>query len=109
MKNLFYILVFVVLVIIAVMVYRKGKTVLTETLNPASDKNIVNRGVTEIVRTITGDKNATLGTKIYDVVQSVKRAPAQVLAGIGMKLKKLYQPAPNKSLLERDEYNQAGY
>lgn len=51
---------------LAYQIYTKGKTVVTETLNPASDKNVVNQGVNSAVQAVTGDENATLGTKIYD-------------------------------------------
>lgn len=46
--------------------YQASKSLVTETLNPASDKNIVNQGVTSVVQSVTGDPNATLGNKIYD-------------------------------------------
>ena len=35
-------------------------------INPANDNNIFNQGVLSIGRAVTGDKNWTLGGKIYD-------------------------------------------
>lgn len=43
-----------------------AKEIVTEKLNPVSDKNIAYNGVNSILQTLTGDQNATLGGKIYD-------------------------------------------
>ena len=43
-----------------------AEKVVTESLNPTSDKNIANRGVNYIVQTLTGEPGQTLGSKIYD-------------------------------------------
>jgi len=43
-----------------------AKTTVTETINPASDKNIVYGGVNAVVQAIPGNESATLGTAIYD-------------------------------------------
>lgn len=51
---------------LAYKLYTTGKTVVTETLNPASEKNAVNQAVNSVVQDVTGDPTATLGTKIYD-------------------------------------------
>jgi hypothetical protein len=40
--------------------------VVTKDLNPASQENIIYGGVNNILETVTGDKNATLGGKLYD-------------------------------------------
>lgn len=44
-----------------------ASTLFTETLNPASSENIVNRGVTGAGAAISGDRNWTLGGWVYDV------------------------------------------
>lgn len=47
--------------------YRKGAALVTETLNPASDKNIVYDGIVGgIGRSVSGDSSWSLGTWIYD-------------------------------------------
>lgn len=47
------------------------KKVFQEKLNPASDKNLVYEGTNKIVQELTGDKDATLGTKIYEAVDYI--------------------------------------
>ena len=47
-------------------IFEIGKTVVTEKINPASDKNIVYGGVNTVVQAITDNESATLGTSIYD-------------------------------------------
>lgn len=42
------------------------KKVITENLNPTSDQNLAYRAASAVVQGLTGDKTATLGTKIYD-------------------------------------------
>ena len=37
-----------------------------EAVNPVSHDNIFNRGVNAVTQSLTGDPNATLGTKIYE-------------------------------------------
>lgn len=51
---------------------RSVKKVFTETINPASDKNIINRGVNTVIQNLTGEPEATLGTKIFDWVDAIK-------------------------------------
>lgn len=41
-------------------------------VNPLSDENLANRASNAIVQNITGDPNATLGTSVFNTVQSVK-------------------------------------
>ena len=43
-----------------------------EKFDPTSDKNLAYTGVNKIVQAVTGEKDVTLGTKIYDVVDSIK-------------------------------------
>lgn len=58
------------------------KTLATETLNPASDKNIVNAGVTQAGAAITGDKDWTLGGWVYDLTHGAEnKALADSLKG----------------------------
>lgn len=45
----------------------RGKKVLTEDLNPASDKNLAYRAASAITQAVSGDESATLGTKLYDL------------------------------------------
>lgn len=47
------------------LLYKAGDFASTA-LNPASDKNLAYTGVNSVVQTLTGDKDATLGTKLYD-------------------------------------------
>jgi hypothetical protein len=39
---------------------------LAETLNPLSDKNVAYSGTSAIVQSVTGDKDATLGGKLWE-------------------------------------------
>lgn len=45
----------------------KAASTVVDAVNPASQTNIVNRGVNSIVQTLTGDENQTLGGWIYDI------------------------------------------
>ena len=36
-------------------------------VNPTDPNNIVNQGVTGVVQAVSGDPNASLGTKLYDL------------------------------------------
>lgn len=47
-------------------IYKLGGQV-GEAFNPASEKNIVNRGVTAAGKAVTGDKYFTLGGWLYDI------------------------------------------
>ena len=47
-----------------------AKTLVTETLNPASSNNIVNQGVTSLGAAVTGDKSFTLGGWFYDATHT---------------------------------------
>jgi hypothetical protein len=49
-----------------------AKKFVSETINPLSDQNIVNRGVSKIVQKTTGEPDATLGTKLYDWIDALK-------------------------------------
>lgn len=48
------------------------KKVFTEKLNPTSDKNIAYEAANVITREISGDPDATLGTKLFEVVDDIK-------------------------------------
>lgn len=53
-------------------------------VNPLDERNVINRAVSGAVQAITGDKDATLGTKLFDLVQRAKDAigvPASVPKG----------------------------
>lgn len=56
----------------AVAVGDAAKVLVTEKLNPASDKNIVYDGVNAALQAVTGQKNQTLGGWIYDVTHRAK-------------------------------------
>lgn len=47
---------------------------LKEALNPTSDKNVANRTANAITQALTGDPNATVGTKLHEVKQAVFNA-----------------------------------
>lgn len=47
---------------------KKGAEQVVEAVNPASDKNIVYKSASELMKTVTGDEHATLGTAIYDLI-----------------------------------------
>lgn len=51
----------------------EAKQVVTKGLNPTSQENYANRAFNSVFQTITGDPNATLGTKIYDWLNGVPR------------------------------------
>lgn len=86
-KNVFYFLLTAILAAVGVYLYRKAgavadfaKKTVTETLNPASDKNIAYRGASAVARSLTGyadhESDATLGTILYDTVETFKKRAA---------------------------------
>lgn len=48
----------------------KGKQALTFITGGPGEKNIAARAADQITQAVTGDQNATLGTKVYDVTHS---------------------------------------
>jgi len=52
-------------VLAAVFVLRRAKRVITEDLNPASDRNVINRGVTAVVQDTTGGRFKDLGHLLF--------------------------------------------
>ena len=55
----------------------------TEDLNPASHKNIASRASDSIVETVTGEKGATLGNKIYDWLNPASKVRIEVFYANG--------------------------
>lgn len=45
---------------------KKATEATLEAVNPVSHDNIFNKGVNSVTQALTGDPNATLGTKIYE-------------------------------------------
>lgn len=56
--------------------YSVGKVVVTETLNPASDKNAAYGGVNAVGAALTGDDSFSLGSWLYDVTHPGASVPA---------------------------------
>lgn len=44
------------------------------TINPADERNVINQAVSGVVQAVTGDPNATLGTKLQELTQRAKDA-----------------------------------
>ncbi len=53
------------------------KELVTHDLNPASEDNVVNRGVEALGRSITGDQYWTLGGSIYDATHTDPHDPSK--------------------------------
>lgn len=75
-----------ILVVLAgvVFVIRKRGDIVAA-VNPLDERNLINRAVSGAVQAVTGDKDATLGTKLFDLVQRAKEAigvPAKVAEGV---------------------------
>lgn len=49
----------------------KNRKVIADKLNPASDQNLAYTGANELLRSATGDPDATVGTKAYDLIDSI--------------------------------------
>lgn len=46
--------------------FAAAKKVVTEDLNPVSDKNLAYRATNAVTQAATGDKDTSLGSKVYD-------------------------------------------
>lgn len=55
--------------------YSTGKKIVTEDLNPASDKNIAYSGVNSLGAVLSGDSSFSLGSWIYDVTHPSASKP----------------------------------
>lgn len=51
---------------IAYEIYKGGKTLITQTLNPASDKNAAYSGINALGAAVTGNSNFSLGSAAFD-------------------------------------------
>lgn len=49
-----------------------NREMLAKKLSPLSQENVAYEGVNAAVQAVTGDKHATLGTKVFDAVDTVK-------------------------------------
>lgn len=53
-----------------------------QALDPTSDKNVAYQGTNAVVQAVTGDKDATVGTKIWDIFnRDVDQKIADMLKG----------------------------
>lgn len=50
----------------------KIKGFFTQTINPLSDKNAAYTSANSIVQALSGDNTATVGTKVFDIVQTTQ-------------------------------------
>lgn len=74
-----------ILVVLAgvVFVIRK-RDVIVAAVNPLDERNLINRAVSGVVQAITGDKDATFGTKFQEIGERTRRrlgVPAKVAEG----------------------------
>lgn len=84
-----------------------AKTLVTETLNPASDKNAAYGAANAVTQAISGDPNATVGTKLWDVfnrdkdrqISDMLNPPPQASYDETDRLAKRY-PAPPEAPVE---------
>lgn len=71
LTNKQFLIVGAVAAVAAYFIYKKGTKLVTETFNPASDRNVVYDGVVGgIGRAISDDEHWSLGTWIYDITHS---------------------------------------
>ncbi len=83
------------------------KTLVTETFNPASERNIVNQVATAAGAAITGDKNFTPGGALYDATHADPMAT--MAAADAERARASTQSEAETARLARQDATAAGY
>lgn len=90
---------------VGILAYR-NRAAIAAALDPTKDTNLAYQGSNAIVRAVTGDQDATVGTKAFEVVDRIKKFLG--FAGEPDLSKPVIVPRPSASALPRAGNSSAG-